>query len=342
MRTSSPPAASVRRLALAFALLTLPAVAGAQIQDRNFKFGYGIAEEHPLGQGANKFAQIVSQKSGGKLKVKPYPANALGTETAMISAAQGGVQEIVGTSSAAIVSVQKEYAIFDLPFLFSNEKEAYAVLDGPVGKSLFDKLDAKGLVGLCYWETGFRHVTSSKRPIAKADDVKGLKIRTMQNPVYIDAFNTLGANAVPLAFTELYTALETKAIDGQENPYGIIHANKINEVQKYLSATYHAYSPFLVMVSKKMWTSMSPEERKILQEACLEARDYQRKLSAEMNTKIVTELKQKGMVYNEVSPEEIAKMRAALQPVTDKYSKTVGEDIVKQTQAEIDKVRKQK
>jgi tripartite ATP-independent transporter DctP family solute receptor len=342
MRTPSPPTLLVRGLALAFALVALPPVAEAQIQDRNLKFGYGIAEDHPLGQGANRFAQIVSQKSGGKLKVRPYPANALGTETAMISSAQGGVQEMVGTSSAAIVSVQKEYAIFDLPFLFSNEKEAYAVLDGPVGKSLLDKLDSKGLVGLCYWETGFRHVTSSKRPITKSDDLKGLKIRTMQNPVYIEAFNTLGANAVPMAFTELYTALETKAIDAQENPYGIIHANKINEVQKYLSATYHAYSPFVVMVSKKLWTTMSPEEKKILQDACGEARDYQRKLSAEMNAKIVAELKQKGMVFNEVSPAEVAKMRESLQPVTDKYSKSVGEDLVKQTQAEIDKVRKQK
>jgi tripartite ATP-independent transporter DctP family solute receptor len=312
----------------------------ADIKDRSMKLGYGIAEEHPLGQGANRFAQLVDQKSGGKMKVKNYPANQLGSESAMISAAQGGIQEIVIPSSAPVVSVVKEFALFDLPFLFADEREADAVLDGPVGKSLLDKLSGKGLTGLCYWENGFRHVTNSKRPIAKAEDIRGLKIRTMQSPVYIDTFNTLGANAVPMSFTELYSALETRAIDAQENPYAIIHANKMNEVQKYLSATKHSYAPFVVMVGKKYWDKLSADEQKVLRDSCVEARDYQRKVSRELNAKILADLKAKGMVFNEIPPEEVAKMRQELKPVVDKYTKELGEDLVKQTYAAIEKAKK--
>ncbi|HEU0200168.1 MAG TPA: TRAP transporter substrate-binding protein [Burkholderiaceae bacterium] len=311
----------------------------AAAQERAAKFGYGIAEEHPLGQGALRFSQIVDQRSGGKLKVKPYPANVLGSESAMVSSAQGGVQEIVGTSSAPLVGIVKEFALFDLPFLFANEKEADAVLDGPVGRSLLDKLEPKGLVGLCYWETGFRNMTNSKRPITKAEDIKGLKLRTMQNPVYVEAFSKLGANAVPLPFTELYAALETKAIDGQENPYGIIYANKMHEVQKYLSGTRHAYSPFVVMVSKKYWDKLAAGDRKVMQDACVEARGYQRKLNRDANDKILADIKASGVQFNEVAPAEIARMRQELQPVIEKFSKQIGEDTVRQALAEIEKVR---
>jgi TRAP-type transport system periplasmic protein len=323
-------------------LLTAADGSAADIKERAIKLGYGITEEHPLGQGVNKFSQLVSQKSAGKIKVKGYPAGTLGGEAQMISATQGGVQEMVIPSSAPIVPLVKEFALFDFPFLFADEREADAVLDGPVGKKLLDKLTDKGLIGLCYWENGFRNVTNSKRPIAKSEDIQGLKIRTMQNPVYTDVFNSLGANAVPMAMTEVYSGLETKAIDAQENPYGIIHASKFNEVQKYLSATKHSYAPYVVMVGKKFWDKLTPEEQQILQDSCVEARDYQRKVNRESNTKVLAELKAKGMTFNEIPPEEMAKMREKVRPVIDKYTKEVGEDLVKQTYAEIEKVRKQK
>jgi tripartite ATP-independent transporter DctP family solute receptor len=317
-------------------LIGLPVAAQ---EARVAKFGYGITEEHPLGQAALRFSQIVDQRSGGKVKIKPYPANVLGSESAMLSSAQGGVQEFVGTSSAPLVGIVKEFALFDLPFLFANEKEADAVLDGPVGRSLLDKLEPKGLVGLCYWETGFRNVTNSKRPITKVEDIKGLKLRTMQNPVYVEAFNTLGANAVPMPFTELFSALETRAIDGQENPYGIIHANKIHEVQKYLSATRHAYSPFVVMVSRRHWDRLVAADRKLLQTACMEARDFQRKLNRDANEKILAQIRASGVQFNEISPAELVRMRAELRPVVDKFSKQIGEDTVQKALAEIEKVR---
>ena len=323
-------------------LLAGTAAQAADVKDRNIKLSYVLSKDHPYGLGATKFAELVNQKSGGKMKVKTYSDGQLGGEAQTISATQGGVQEMTLVSSAPLVGIVKEYALFDFPYLFENEKEADAVLDGPVGKKLLDKLSDKNLIGLCYWENGFRNVTNSKRPIAKAEDIQGLKIRTMQNPVYTDLFNTLGANAVPMAMTEVYTALETKAIDAQENPYQIIYASKFNEVQKYVSATKHAYAPAVVMVSKKFWDKLTPDERKILQDSCVEARDYERKVTRDANAKVLKELQAKGMAFNEIPPAEMAKMREKVKPVVDKYSKEVGEDLVKQTYAEIDKVRQQK
>ena len=174
------------------------------------------------------------------------------------------------------------------------------------------------------------------------EDIAGLKRRTFQSPVYLDTFNTLGANAVPMPFPEVYTALETKAVDGQENPYANIHASKYNEVQKYLSVTKHAYGLLPVMVSGRFWAKLTPDEKKILQDSCAEAREYQRKVNRDQGATLLAELKAKGMVVNEVAPEEIAKMRQKLKPVVDKYTKEVGEDLVKQTYAEIDKVKGQK
>jgi tripartite ATP-independent transporter DctP family solute receptor len=324
-------------LALGAAAATCVAVPAAA-QSQTIKVGYGIAEEHPLGQGVNRFVQLVDQASGGKLKMKGYAANTLGSETQMISAVRGGTQELTIPSSAALVSVQKEFGLFDLPFLFADERQADAVLDGPVGRSLLDKLADKNLVGLCYWENGFRQVTSSKRAIARADDLRGLKVRTMQSPVYLDSFSALGANAVPMPFTEVYVALEQKAIDAQENPVGIIHANKIYEVQKYLSLTRHAYSPYVVLAGKKFWDRLSAGERGVVTNACVEAGAYQRQLGRDLNAKLLADLKAKGMVVNEVPAAEIARMKAQLQPVIAKYAAEIGPELMTRVNAELAKV----
>ena len=325
-------------LGRAAALMLGAAAACAGAQSQTVKVGYGIAEEHPLGQGVNRFIQLVEQATGGKLKLKGYAANQLGSESQMISAVRGGTQEITIPSSAALVQVQKEFGLFDMPFLFADERQADAVLDGPIGKALLDKLADKDLVGLCYWENGFRQMTSSKRPIAKADDIRGLKMRTMQSPVYLDTFNALGANAVPLPFTEVYVALEQKAIDGQENPVGIIHANKIYEVQKYLSLTHHAYAPYVVLAGRKFWDRIGAAERTAIGRACVEAGTYQRRLGRELNAKLLADLKSKGMIVNELPPAEIARMKAQLQPVIAKYTAEIGPDLIARVNAEAAKV----
>jgi tripartite ATP-independent transporter DctP family solute receptor len=232
----------------------------------------------------------------------------------------------------------KEYAIVDFPFLFNDAKEADAIMDGPVGKMLADKLPEKGLVHLAYFDLGFRNLTDSRRAIKSADDISGLKVRVIQSPIYIDTFNALGANAVPMPFPEVYTALEQKTIDGQENPFTVIEANKFSEVQKYLAGTRHIYNPQSMMISKKTWDRLNKDEQDILMAAAKEAQAYQRKVSRDAQDVALTNLK-KTMEYTELPPAEVAKVRAKLKPVIDKYSTNVGADFAKQVYAEIDKVR---
>lgn len=326
--------------ALTLALAAMPAAHAADAAaPRAVKVSYVTAEDSPYGKGVSRFAELVASKTQGKLKVQGYSDGRLGAELPSITAAQGGVLEVALASTAAVVGMVKEFALFDLPFLFTDEREAYAVLDGAVGRQLLDKLGDKGLVGLCYWEVGFRQTTNSKRPIVKAEDFAGLKIRTIQNPVFVDVFNGLGANAMPMAFTEVFGALESKAIDGQETPYNVIHTSRFYEVQKYLSATKHIYGPGVVLVSKKFWDQIDTAEQKALQDSCDETRGYQRQVSRDANARLTGELAKQGMVWNDISPEERARMRQRVQPVIDKYTKQVGEDLVKQAMAEVGKVR---
>ena len=314
----------------------------ADIKDRTIKYAVLYDIDHPHGLGAKKFAELVTQKSGGKIKVKIYAGATLGGEIAVVSSMQGGTIEMSAMGTPQLVGLIKQYAVLDFPFLFNDEKEADAVLDGPVGTQLLTRLPEKGLIGLAYFEHGFRQLTNSKRPVAKLEDLQGLKIRVQQNAVAIDTFNALGANAIPLPFPELYTALEQKAVDGQENPFNSIEVAKFYEVQKYLSVTKHNYTPLVLLVSKKFWDKLAPDEQKILQESATEARLYQRKVSRELNEKSLQSLKAKGMEVTVISPQELARMREKVQPVVDKYTKEVGESLVKELYAEIDKVRKQK
>ena len=331
--------ASLVVLILAFSTVNAGA---ADIKQRTIKISYGTAPDHPFGLGVNKFAELIGQKSGGLLSAKGFANGQLGAEVPSIASAQGGVLEMTVTSTSAVVGTIKEFALFDFPYLFATEKEADALLDGPAGKALLDKLPEKGLIGLCYWESGFRNITDSKRPIARVEDISGLKIRTIQNPVFIDTINALGANAVPMPFTELYTALESKAIDGQEGPYTTIYTSKIHEVQKYLSSTKHIYGAVVVLVGKKFWDQLGMDEKKILQDSCAEARDYERKVNREMMPSSLAELKAKGMVFTDITPEELARMRAKVKPVVDKHTRTVGENLVKEAYAAIEKIRQQK
>ena len=334
-----------QKLSILIALLLSFAVVeggAADIKPRSIKISYGTAEDHPFGLGVNKFTELVAQKSGGQMKAKGYAAGQLGAEVPSIASAQGGVIEMTVTSTSSVVGNIKDFALIDFPYLFANEKEADTLLDGPVGRALLDKLPEKNLIGLCYWESGFRNLTNGKRPIVKVADAQGLKIRTIQNPVFLDTISAFGANAVPMPFTELYTALESKALDGQEGPYATIYTSKLYEVQKYLSATKHIYGAVVVLVGKKFWDQLSGDERKVLQDSCVEARDYERRVNREMNPKALEELKAKGIVFNEIAPDEMARFRTAVKPVVDKHAKGVDDKLVKQAYAVIEAIRRQK
>jgi tripartite ATP-independent transporter DctP family solute receptor len=315
--------------------------ASAEIKSRSIKLPIVNNIEHPQGVGAKKFAELIEQKSGGKIKVRVYAGGTLGGEQQVASAMQGGTIEASMMAPAQLVGNFKDFLVLDFPFAFANEREADIVLDGPLGRKLLEPMPARGLVGLVYMEQGYRSITNSKRPIEKLEDIQGLKIRTILNPLYIDMLNALGANAVPMPFPELYTALETGTVDGQENPYSTVEASKFDEVQKYFSNTRHIYNSQLLLVSKKFWDQLSDEEKKIFEDAAVETRDYQRKVAREMDEKSRQTLVKNGMQINDIAPEEIARMREKVKPVVDKYAAQVGEDLTKELYAEIEKARAQ-
>jgi TRAP-type transport system periplasmic protein len=335
-------AAAAAAALAAFTASMLP-LAGAQAQDikeRSIKFAFQNQPGHPQAEGAKKFSELVAAKSANKISVKLFPGGTLGGDVQTVSALQGGTVEMTVLNAGILSSQAKEFEVFDFPFLFNNAQEADAVTDGAFGKKLLGKLDAKGLVGLAYWDLGFRNITNSKRPITKMEDLAGLKLRVIQSPIYIDLFKELGANATPMPFPELYPALEQKAVDGQENPNTTIRSSKFNEVQKYLSVTRHIYNPQALLVSKKLWDTMSPAEKTIITDAAAEATTFQRQLSRSQADAAQADLKKAGMEVNEVSPAEIQRMRDKVKPVIAKHTEKVGDETVKELYAEIGKVRK--
>ncbi|MDO8904777.1 TRAP transporter substrate-binding protein [Hydrogenophaga sp.] len=328
-------------IAAAVALATLgTGLAQAQdIKNRIIRFGYGLNEISNQGRATKVFAEEVEKASGGKMKIRAIGAAALGSDVQMQQALIGGAQEMMVGSTATLVGITKEMAIWDTPFLFNNGKEADAVLDGPVGQKVMDKLQEKGLVGLVYWENGFRNLTNNKRAVTKLEDMDGIKLRVMQNNVFIDSFKTLGANAVPLPFSELFTALETKTVDGQENPFNTILSSKFYEVQKYLTVTNHVYSPWIVLVSKKYWDGLSKDEQKVLLDAAKKSRDFERQDTRAEADKALADLRAKGMQVNELSSVEAGRMRDKLSAINTSIAVNVGESLWKEVQDAVAQAR---
>ncbi|MGH6806527.1 MAG: TRAP transporter substrate-binding protein [Ensifer adhaerens] len=300
----------------------------AEIREQQLKFAAANNEGHPQVMGMEKFAELVKEKSGGKIEVKLFPGGVLGGDVQTVSALQGGVIEMTVLNAGILAGNVKQFGAVDLPFLFNNGEEADKVMDGAFGTSLANLLPDTGLVGLGYWELGFRNLTNNRHPVTKLEDIKGLKIRTIQSPIPIELFNNLGANAVPLPYTELYTALETGTVDGQENPAANILNAKFYEVQKYMTVTRHQYNPQIVLVSKKFWDGLNDEEKAVLQASATEARDYQRQASREFDAKAIADIKATGMEVNELSPEETQKLRDAVKPMIEKFSAEIGPDTV--------------
>jgi tripartite ATP-independent transporter DctP family solute receptor len=318
------------------------AAQAADIKERSIKFAMQNNAGSAQYDAAVRFSELVKAKSGGKMNVKVFGGGVLGKDVAVVSAMQGGTVEMCVMNSSLMAGVVKEMGVLDFPFLFANEKEAYAVVDGPFGAKLHGLLEAKGLVGLSYWELGFRHFHNSKRPITKLEDIQGLKVRVIETPVYVDFMNAMGGNATPIPFPELYGALEQKAIDGGTQPVINMVNAKLYEVQKYFSLTGHMYNPQTVSFSKKIWDTYSADEKKVITDAVTEARDYQRQISRERNASGIAELKAKGMLINEVPATELAKMKEKAKPVVEKHTKLIGEPLVKELYAAVDKARAQK
>ncbi|WP_159912622.1 TRAP transporter substrate-binding protein [Pantoea sp. 18069] len=324
------------------ALAVLMAAGTVQAQDfkpRIVRFGYGLVDDSNQGRAVRLFAKEVEKATGGKMRVRAIGNASLGSDTQMQQALIGGAQEMMVGSTATLVGIAPQMALWDTPFLINNTREADALLDGPVGDKVRATLEPKGIVGLVYWENGFRNLTNNKHPVTKLEDMNGIKLRVMQNNVFLDSFKALGANAVPLPFSELFTALETKAVDGQENPFNTVVSSKFYEVQKYLTITNHVYSPWMVSVSKKWWDGLSKDEQKVLLDAAKTARDFERKDTRDEATKALADLKAKGMQVNELSAAEAGRMRDKLTQVNATVASNVGLDLWKQTQDELVKIR---
>jgi len=321
------------------ATVALAACGFAAAQERSFKFALQNPKGHPLEVGAQKFAELVAAKSGGKIKVNVFAGGTLGGDAANVSALQGGTIDFVQLNSGILASQVKPFEVYDFPFMFANAKEADAVVDGPFGQKLHAMLADKGIIGLAYVELGFRNITNSKRAIKTVEDVAGLKLRVIPNAINVDWVKALGANPTPMAFPEVYAGLEQKAIDGQENPLSVILANKFAEVQKHLALTNHQYNPQSLIFSKKVWDALSADEKKIVQDAAVEAARFQRQVNRDMAAGQLAELKKNGMQVTEFSAAEQAKLRDKFKPVIDKHGAAIA-GTVAELQAELAKLRK--
>ncbi|MDQ2081164.1 TRAP transporter substrate-binding protein [Xanthobacteraceae bacterium Astr-EGSB] len=314
-------------------------VQAQEFKNRTVRINFQNTSDHPVGLGLQRFADIVKAKTNGKINVRLFSAGQLGGDMTTVSALQGGTIDMTVLNTGVLAPVEKNTAIFDFPYLFNNEAEADAVVDGPAGKKIHDMLVAKNLIGLAYFENSFRQTTNTRRPITKLEDFAGLKLRILQLPLFIDVFRELGVNPLPLPFPELYTALEQKVVDGQENPPNTIYYSKIHEVQKYLSLTNHVFNPQSLLISKKTWDAMSPAEKDVISQAAKEAAIYERKESREQTKKSIDLIRQAGVAVNEIPPAEIERIRQKVKPVVDKYSKEIDPELVKLVDDSLAKVR---
>jgi tripartite ATP-independent transporter DctP family solute receptor len=305
-------------------IATLTAIAAAallpmaaQAQAVKLTLGHGAAPGNPRHEASVRFAEVVKAKSAGRIEVQVAPSAQLGDDAAMVTALRTGALDMSANSQGAVANAVPEYAAFGMPFLFANLQQAWKLLDGPLGKELADKSAEKGLVVLGYWDNGVRHMSNSKKPLNKPEDLKGMKMRTPPDAVTVDIMQALGAEAQQIKFAELYVALQQGVVDGQENPLMNIHASKLYEVNKFVSLTGHKYEMTPFLMSKRSWDRLSDADKKAVQDAAAEATALQRKLSQEADDRLVADLKAKGVQFNTADKAAFEKATAN---VDDKWA----------------------
>lgn len=320
-------------------LLALAGTAQAQFQDRTIRASLVLAKEHSLGQAMIEVARCAADKSGGRMKIQNFFDGALGGDLAVIAQLRSGTMDMLVTSPSYFTGMIPAASVWDLPFFFANEKEADATLDGKAGAVLADKLPSVGVVHLNYYEVGFRNVSNSKHPIRRMEDLQGVKIRSSQSPVVLDTFKALGGFAVAMPFAEVYSAMENKTIDGQENSIAIIETSKYYEVQKFLSLTQHQYGPAMMIYSKALFDKLSPQEQGTLRDCALTSHANQRALNRKQTQESLARMKARGLQINEIAPAEMERMRAAARPVQQKYLKDVGPEMTAAIEDDLKRVR---
>ena len=310
------------------AAVGLPSVAMAQTI---MKFGWttGEGETDPYATGARNFKAAVEKLSKGKIEVQLFPNRQLGDEKQMLEGLRFGTLDGAVITNAVIAQVEPAFQVNDLPFLYASEAQAQKVLDGEVGAELAARLSKKGILALGFMEGGYRQMINNKQPVSTPSDVKGVKYRVMQNPVFIDMFNSLGGAAVPMAWGETFTAVQQGTVGGLEIPLAVISANKYYEVTKFLSLTNHTYSMIGLLVSKRFFDKLPPDLQAVVVEAAKIATAEQRRSSAANQQVIIDNLKSKGMQVNAIG--DTAAFRTAVQPMYEKAKQTVGDQLMQQT-----------
>ena len=324
----SLPARLAGALGLGLALAAgFVASASAQVTMRN---SISIGQNSHQGVGIDVFAKEIEKRTGGRYKVQNFYSGSLGGERESIESVQLGTQELTLTSTGPIPNFVSEAKILDIPFLFRDKAHAYAVLDGPIGDEMLKLFDSKGFKALAWAENGIRHMTNNKRPVNVPEDLKGLKLRTMENPIHIAAYKGFGIVPTPMAFPEVFTALQQGTVDGQENPLSVIMAGKFDQVQKYLTLTGHVYSPAVWLMNKATYEKLSAADKQAFLEAAKEGTKANRARVAEDDKNGVADLRAKGM--NVVENPDKAKFVAALTAVNADFEKQFGK-------AAIDRIR---
>lgn len=321
----------MRKLIVLVAFAVILGLGGAARAATVMKLNHSVLPTHAYHQGALRFAELLKQKTNGEVIVEVLHSAQLGAERESVEALQLGTLDLTICSTAPLVGFTKSFMAFDMPFIFKDRAMAYRVLDGAVGKKAMAEVEKANIIGLAFFENGFRHITNSKQPIAKPEDLKGMKIRTMENKIHMAAFRNIGANPTPMAFGEVFTALQQRTVDGQENPMSLIFDMKYYEAQKYISMTGHFYAAAPLLMSKRSFSKLTPDQQKAVREAAAESTGFQRALMKEQDEKAREGLKANGMEFLEVDK---AIWLDAMAPVYKEFGKEIGEEMLKAIRAE--------
>ena len=317
-----------------------PAIEGDVVGDHGsvtLRMGLGLAESSPQAISARYFADILDQRSEGRISVNIFPNSQLGNDIQMMEMLQTGTLDMTYPSSSPATGYVPELAVFDLPFLLPTREAAVEVMRSDVAQEMLDAFEDAGIKALTFSENGFRQLSNSAREVVTPEDVagvdaRGLSVRTMENPVHLMIWETLGANPTPMAFGELFSAMEQGVVDGQENPWSTILTSNFHEVQNYGSETRHVYTPFIKMISKRTWDRLDPEYQELIQEAAVQAADYEILLSSEYDDWAREQLEERGMQVTRLDDEQVAAFQEAVQPVYDEWAPRIVEDLVMEIQ----------
>lgn len=302
------------------------------------RISFAGGDTHPIMKTLEEFEKGFEEKTEGRYDVQLYANAVLGDDLKATEQVKAGELDAVVTSPSPIGTIVKEIMVFDLPYLFKSEEEADTILSGPFAEYLDGKMEEKGLINMAWYEDGFRHLTNSRQAVTKPEDVKGMKIRTMENPIHLTAWRNLGANPTPMAYTDVFTALSQHVIDGQENPYPTIYDGKFYEVQKYLSTTGHVYSPFVFIYSEKLFSRLPEEDQKLFKETAKETESINRQINRREALECRSVMEEAGMEVTELTTEQIQAFQDQLIPIWGDFTDIFGEEALDKLKAELDKL----